>query len=116
MKKIVVNNFFRLPLSCDIHPQLSPLPKASDEPTSGYIQHMAQAEHNKGAIPSAIVVDADGAMVADVGGTVVVDDDGAMVVDEDAMPIAAVDYWRPMPFVSGGLASWSSHSAPLGVH
>ena len=38
-----------------------------------------------------------------------------MVADKDAMPIAAVDYRRPMPFVSEGLASWSGHSALLGM-
>ena len=32
------------------------------------------------------------------------------------MPIATINYKRPMPFVSGGLASWSSHSALLGMH
>ena len=32
------------------------------------------------------------------------------------MPIATIDYRQPMPFVSRGLASWSSHSALLDVH
>ena len=77
---------------------------------------MAPVEHNTGAVPSTMVVDANGVAVADAGGATVVDADGAMVTDEDAMPIAGVDYKRPMPFVSRGLASWSSHSAPLSVH
>ena len=89
---------------------------ASNEPTSGNIQHMALAEHNTGAIPGATVVDADGTIVADAGGATVVDADGAMVTDEDAMPIAVIDYKQPMPFVSGCLALWSGHFAPLDVH
>ena len=63
-----------------------------DEPTGGNIQHTVLAEHNTGAIPSTMVVDADGAVVTDVGGTAVVDADGATVADEDATPIVAVDY------------------------
>ena len=39
---------------------------ASDEPTT-------LVEHNTGAIPSTMVVDADGAAVADAGGAAVVD-------------------------------------------
>jgi len=89
---------------------------AFDESTSGNIQHMALAEHNTGAIPSATVVDADGAVVADAGGAAVVNAEGTTVADEDAMPISAVDYRRPVLFVSRGLALWSSHSALLGVH
>ena len=46
----------------------------------------------------------------------VVDADGVVVADEDAMRIATVDYRLPMSFVSRGLASWSGHSAPLGMH
>ena len=53
---------------------------------------MVPAEHNTSAIPSAAVVDVDGAVVADPSGTADVDADGAMVADEDAMPIAAIDY------------------------
>ena len=89
---------------------------ASDEPTGGNIQHMALAEDNTGAIPGAIVVDANGTAVVDTGGVVVVDGDGVAVADEDAMPIAAIDYRRPMSFASRGLASWSGHSIPLDVH
>ena len=89
---------------------------ASNEPTGGNIQHTAPVEHNTSTVPGALVVDADGAAVADASGSTVVDADGAAIADGDAMPIAAVDYRRPMLFVSGGLASWSSHSAPLGVH
>ena len=77
---------------------------------------MVPVEHNTSIVPSTMVVDANGAAVVDAGGATVVDADGAAVVDEDAMGIAAVDYRRPMPFVSRGLASWSVHSAPLGVH
>jgi hypothetical protein len=73
---------------------------ASDEPTSSNIQHTALAEHNSCIVPGAVVVDADGTAVA----------------DEDAMPIVAIDYRRPVPFVCGGLVSWSSHSAPRDVH
>ena len=89
---------------------------AYDEPTDGNIQHTTLAEHNTGAVPGTAVVDADGIVVADAGGAVVVDVDGIVVADEDVMPIAAIDYWRPVPFVSGGLASLSGHSAPLGMH
>ena len=55
-----------------------------------------------------MVVNADGIAVADASGTA--------VADEDAMPIAAVDYRQPVSFIPVGLASWSSHSGPLGVH
>ena len=89
---------------------------ASDKPTGGNIQHSTLVEHNTSAVPGAMVVDVDGAAVADAGGAVVVDVDGTMVADEDTMPITTVDYRRPMPFVSRGLALWSSHFALLGVH
>ena len=46
----------------------------------------------------------------------VVDVDGTVVVDEDATPITTIDYRQPVPFVSRGLASWSSHSTLLDVH
>jgi hypothetical protein len=49
-------------------------------------------------------------------GIVIVDADGAAIADEDAMPIAVVDYSRPMPFVSRSLASWSSHCTPRDVY
>jgi len=65
---------------------------ASDEPTSGNIQHIAPVEHNTSTTPGATVVDANGAIVTDAGGTVVVDADGTTVADVDAMPIAAIDY------------------------
>ena len=45
-----------------------------------------------------------------------IDVDGATVADDDAIPIVAVDYRQPMPFVFKGLASWSGHSAPRDVH
>jgi hypothetical protein len=48
--------------------------------TDDNIQHMALVELGAGAIPSVAVVDADGIAVA----------------DEDAMPIATVDYRRPV--------------------
>ena len=86
------------------------------EPTGGNIQHTALAEHNTGVVPSTVVVDADGAAVTNAGGAAVVDANGTAVADKDAMPIAAIDYRRPMLFVSRGLASWSGHSAPLDVH
>ena len=73
-----MHNFFHLLLCCDIHPHdchRFPWPPTSP-PTRSNIQHMVLAEHNIGVVPSATVVD----------------DDGAMVADEDAMPIAAVDY------------------------
>ena len=89
---------------------------ASNEPTSGNIQHTAPAEHNTGAVPGTVVVNASGTIVANSSGTTVVDGDGTAVADEDAMPIATVDYRRPVPFVSGGLASWSGHFAPLDMH
>ena len=73
---------------------------ASDEPTGGNIQHAAPAEHNTSAVPSATVVNTDGTMVA----------------DEHAVLIAAIDDRRPVSFVSRGLASWSGHSTPRGVH
>ena len=65
---------------------------AFDEPTGGNIQHTTPAEHNTGAIPSTVIVNADGTAVVDAGGTMVVDGDGATVADEDVMPIAAIDY------------------------
>jgi hypothetical protein len=89
---------------------------ASNESTGSNIQHTALAEHNTSTVPSATVVDTDGAVVVDAGGAVVVDADGVAVANEDAMPIAIVDYRQPMSFVSRGLGSWSGHSAPLGVH
>ena len=73
---------------------------ASDEPTGGNIQHAAPAEHNTSAVPGAAIVDTDGAVVA----------------NEHAMLITAIDDRRPVSFVSRGLASWSDHSAPLGMH
>jgi hypothetical protein len=88
----------------------------SDEPTSSNIQQMVLVEHNIGTVPGVVVVDADGAAVADASGTTVVDADGAAVANEDAIPIAAINYRRLMPFVSGGLVSWSDHSAPLDVY
>ena len=88
----------------------------SDEPTDGNVQHTVLVEHNAGAVPSAAVVDADGAVVIDAGGATVVYADDDVVVDEDAMPIATVDYRQPVMFVSRGLASWSGYSAPLDVH
>ena len=66
---------------------MSPLPSASDEPTSGNIQHTVPAEHNTGVVPGAAVIDVDGTMVADASGITVVDAAGAMVVDEDACPL-----------------------------
>jgi len=77
---------------------------------------MVPAEHNTGTIPGVTVVDADVAVVADADGATVVDTNGTTVANEDAMPIATIDYRRPMSFVSGDLASWSDHSAPLDVH
>ena len=77
---------------------------------------MVPVEHNTSIVPSTMVVDANGAMIVDADGAAVVDADGAVVADEDAMPIAAVDYRPPVSFVSGDLASWSSHSAALDVH
>ena len=65
---------------------------ASDEPTGGNIQHTALAKHNTGTVPSAMVVDADGAVVANAGSAMVIDADGIAVADEDAMTIAIVDY------------------------
>ena len=62
------------------------------EPTGGNIQHTVPAEHNTGVVPSAAVVDANGATVDDASGAVVVDVDGITVADKDAMPIAVVDY------------------------
>ena len=64
----------------------------SDEPTGDNIQHTALVEHNTSVVPSATVVDADGATVADAGDIAVVDVDGAVVADEDDMHIAAIDY------------------------
>ena len=89
---------------------------ASDKPIGGNIQHTVPVEHNTSTIPSTVVVDADGATVADAGGIVVVDANGTTVADEDVMPIAVIDYRRPMTFVSRGLALWSNHSTPLGLH
>ena len=66
---------------------------------------MAPVEHNTGVVPSATIVDADGTTVANAGGATVVDVDGTVVADEDAMPIAAVNYRRPMSFVSRGMES-----------
>ena len=54
---------------------------ASDEPTGGNIQHTALAKHNTGTVPSAMVVDADGAVVANAGSAMVIDADGTPVVD-----------------------------------
>ena len=65
---------------------------ASDKPTDSNIQHIAPAEHNTSAVPSAMVVDADGAMVADASGAMVVDANGAVVANEDAIPTATIDY------------------------
>jgi hypothetical protein len=81
---------------------------ASDEPTNSNIQQTVPVEHNIGTVPGVAVVDADGAAVADAGGTT--------VANKDAMPIAAIDYRRLMPFVSEGLVSWSDHSAPLDMY
>ena len=64
---------------------------ASDEATGGNIQHTAPIEHNTSVVPSATVVDADGAVVADASGAAVVNADGTAVADEDAMPIATID-------------------------
>ena len=77
---------------------------------------MVPIEHNIGAVPGAMAVDADGTVVADAGGAMVVDANGATVVNEDAMPIAAIDYKRPVSFVFEGLTSRSGHSAPRDVH
>jgi hypothetical protein len=65
---------------------------ASDEPTDDNIQHTVLEEHNTGADPRAMVVDANGATVADASGAMVVDADGAAVANKDAMSIATVDY------------------------
>ena len=77
---------------------------------------MVPIEHNIGAVPGAMAVDADGTVVADAGGAMIVDGDGTMVDDKDAMPIAIVHYRRHVPFVFGGLASWSDRSTPLDMH
>jgi len=53
---------------------------------------MVPAKHNTGAVPDAVVVDADGIAVVDTSGTVVVDADGTAVADKGAMPIATIDY------------------------
>ena len=96
----------------------------SDEPTGGNIQHMTPVEHNTITVPSTVVIDADGAVVANVGGVAVVDANGAavddahgtMVVDEDAMPIAAMDYRRPMMFVFRDPTLSFGHLGPRDVH
>jgi hypothetical protein len=77
---------------------------------------MAPVEHNTSVVPGVTVVDAYGTAATDAGGAAVIDANGAMVTDEDAMPIAAIDYRRPVMFVSGGLTSWSGHSALQDVH
>jgi sigma54-dependent transcription regulator len=71
---------------------------------------MVLVEHNTSAVLGATIVDADGITVANVGGVTVLDTNGVAVADEDAMPITIVDYRRPMPFVSGGVASLFGHS------
>jgi hypothetical protein len=95
-----VNDFFCLPLYCDIH----------------HMTIVASHGLRKAHRWQHLAYDASRAQHWHYPGIVIVDADGAAIADEDAMPIAVVDYSRPMPFVSRSLASWSSHCTPRDVY